>query len=31
MSFIVRTGELSQEKALRTMERFNAEVAPAFA
>lgn len=30
MSFIVRTGELSQEMALRTMDRFNAEVLPAF-
>ena len=30
MSFIVRTGEISQDKALRTMERFNNEVAPAF-
>ena len=29
-SFIVRTGELSQELALDTMDRFNAEVAPAF-
>ncbi len=30
MSFIVRTGEIGQEQALRTMDRFNNEVAPAF-
>lgn len=30
MSFIVRTGELSQDMALRTMQRFNDEVMPAF-
>ncbi len=30
MSFIVRTGEIGQDQALRTMERFNNEVVPAF-
>ncbi len=30
MSFIVRTGELSQDLALDTMRRFNDEVVPAF-